>query len=72
MGVALVALRLLAHPPPDEDSRTLVDVSDQYLIYQCVGCGMEIRVLKRPEGRERAPRHCGEPMELVAPRQEAP
>lgn len=39
------------------------DVSDLDLKYVCTMCGLELKV--EVAAREKAPKHCGEPMQLV-------
>ena len=53
-------IRSIGTAPPEP---TPEDVGDQDLRYVCTNCGLELRV-ERASG-DRAPRHCGEPMELV-------
>ncbi len=62
---AVVVLRMLASPPPREEEKPLEDVSDRTIVYRCSVCRFELRALVKPEGELRAPRHCGEAMELV-------
>ena len=54
--------RQLANPPPPEPAPTDVHPSLQ-LAYVCEMCGLELAVVK--VAKEKAPRHCGESMELV-------
>jgi hypothetical protein len=46
--------------PPDPEQ---TDVRDQGLKYVCSVCGLELRV--EIAARDKAPNHCGEPMELI-------
>ena len=47
--------------PPDPE---VTDVSDFDLKYVCRVCGLELRV--EVAAKDKAPTHCGEPMELVS------
>lgn len=64
LGAGVMLLRMLANPPPREDERSLEDVSEEELTYACSVCGTVVRMLKKPEGEVKPPRHCGEEMEL--------
>jgi hypothetical protein len=64
LGGVVALLRVLANPPPAKDEGMLEDVSAEELRYSCVVCGTEIRMLRKPKGDVKAPRHCGESMEL--------
>ncbi|MER3396079.1 MAG: hypothetical protein C4319_04785 [Acidimicrobiia bacterium] len=61
---AVVMLRVLANPPPSDRNRYLEDVSAAELTYACSVCGMEVKVVRKPHGEVKPPRHCGEAMEL--------
>jgi hypothetical protein len=51
-------------PPPDPSERELEDVDYRY---QCIVCGAQLVLYAAPEGEvPAAPRHCREPMRLVA------
>ncbi len=62
-GVYLV--RLLASAPPSHGAREVEDVSGKELTYRCSVCGTEVRLLRKPHGDVRPPRHCGEAMEAA-------
>jgi hypothetical protein len=52
-------------PPPDPSEAVLEDVD---LRYRCIVCGAQLVLFAAPEGDiPEAPRHCREPMVLVAP-----
>lgn len=53
---------------PPEPDRT--DVSDQGFRYVCTMCGLELKV--EVAARDRAPTHCGEPMQLVRDGEQVP
>jgi hypothetical protein len=66
MGAAFVRNFSNAEPPPDEpDIATLEDVDFRY---RCIVCGAQL-VMYASQGGEvpEAPRHCREPMVLMAP-----
>jgi hypothetical protein len=52
----------LGHPPPPEAPPTDVHPGLR-LAYLCEMCGLELAVVK--VAKDRAPRHCGEPMTLT-------
>lgn len=59
--------RQVANPPPPDPTPLPVHPGLR-LAYVCGMCGLELAVLK--VAKDRAPKHCGEPMQLV--RREAP
>ncbi|MGH2717326.1 MAG: hypothetical protein ACRDJU_01950 [Actinomycetota bacterium] len=64
-GVAALMVnyfRQVANPPPPDPEPTAVHPGLR-LAYVCEMCGLELAVLK--VAKDRAPKHCGEPMELV-------
>ncbi|HLI56890.1 MAG TPA: hypothetical protein VKY26_07615 [Actinomycetota bacterium] len=54
--------RQVGHPPPPDPEPTAVHPGLR-LAYVCEMCGLELAVLK--VAKDRAPKHCGEAMELV-------
>jgi hypothetical protein len=66
IGAALVRNFARADPPPEQpDPEDLADVDFRY---QCIVCGAQLVVYAAPEGEPpEAPRHCREPMALIAP-----
>jgi hypothetical protein len=66
VGASLLRNFLTTPPPPDEpDLDRLEDVDYRY---QCVVCGAQVVLYAAPEGEvPEPPRHCREPMVLVAP-----
>jgi hypothetical protein len=54
--------RQVGHPPPPDPIPTAVHPGLR-LAYVCEMCGLELAVLK--VAKDRAPKHCGEAMELV-------
>ncbi len=67
LAIAVAALmvnyfRQVGHPPPPDPVPTAVHPGLR-LAYVCEMCGLELAVLK--VAKDRAPKHCGEPMELV-------
>ncbi len=65
MTIGWKTVRLLATPPPPEpDPDELVDVE---AVYRCSVCGMQLVVTYAQGDDVKAPRHCREEMDLVAP-----
>jgi hypothetical protein len=66
IGAGFVRNFANAEPPPDEpDVSTLEDVDYRY---RCIVCGAQAVVYAAQGGEEpEAPRHCREPMALIAP-----
>jgi hypothetical protein len=70
LGIAWFGIGYASHfanPPPPEEPPTDVHPGLR-LAYLCEMCGLELAVVK--VSRDRAPRHCGEPMTLT--RRDAP
>jgi hypothetical protein len=64
-GARSVAGFSKGEPPPDPSEAVLEDVD---LRYRCIVCGAQLVLFAAPEGDlPEAPRHCREPMVLVAP-----
>jgi hypothetical protein len=66
LGAALVRNFSAAEPPDDEpDESTLEDVDYRY---RCIVCGAQLVLYSAQSGEvPDAPRHCREPMMLMAP-----
>jgi hypothetical protein len=66
IGAALVRNMSAMQPPPDEpDEATLEDVDYRY---RCIVCGAQLVLYSAQSGEvPEAPRHCREPMVLMAP-----
>jgi hypothetical protein len=66
VGAALVRNFSSAEPPPDEpDVANLEDVDYRY---RCIVCGAQVVMYSSQSGEvPEAPRHCREPMVLMAP-----
>lgn len=66
VGAAFVRYFATGEAPPDEpDFDALEDVDFRY---QCIVCGAQLVLFAAPGGDvPEAPRHCREPMTLVAP-----
>jgi hypothetical protein len=63
IGAAFVR-NLASAPPPDDEPRPLLPVD---IRYECLVCGAEVTMTLAPDGElPSAPRHCMEPMHLVA------
>ena len=66
----LIAARSIANfskgePPPDPSERDLEDVDYRY---RCIVCGAQVVMYSSQSGEvPEAPRHCREPMVLMAP-----
>jgi hypothetical protein len=66
IGAAFVRNFAQAEPPPDDPDVT--ELGDVDYRYRCIVCGAQAVVYAAPHGEEpEAPRHCREPMALVAP-----
>lgn len=63
--VGVAVLRALAHPAGTDSDADVTDVEDKNLRYRCSVCGLEIKMTRAPGEGVKAPRHCGEGMELV-------
>ncbi|GIU86001.1 MAG: hypothetical protein KatS3mg009_0516 [Acidimicrobiia bacterium] len=64
-GAAVIRNFARAEPPEEPEPAELADVDYRY---QCVVCGAQAVVYAAPEGEvPEAPRHCREPMRLIAP-----
>jgi hypothetical protein len=65
-GAAMVRNFANAEPPPDDPDPA--DLADVDFRYRCIVCGAQAVVYAAPHGEEpEPPRHCREPMVLVAP-----
>jgi hypothetical protein len=65
LGAAVVRNFANAEPPPEPQDAELEDVDFRY---QCIVCGAQAVLYAAPEGEvPEAPRHCREPMVLIAP-----
>jgi hypothetical protein len=65
IGAKMVANFSNSEPPPEPGDLPLEDVDYRY---RCVVCGAQAVLYATPEGEPpEAPRHCREPMALVAP-----
>lgn len=67
LGIGIAAFgagyfRYLAHPPPPDPEPMRVD-PELRLAYVCEMCGLRLAVVE--VAREKAPKHCGEPMTLI-------
>jgi hypothetical protein len=60
LGIGYV--RQLTHPPPPDPTPVQVDPRLR-LAYVCEMCGLELAVVMA--AKDKAPKHCGEPMVLV-------
>ena len=62
-GAALIR-NFASAPPPDDEPKPLLPVD---IRYECLVCGAEVTMTLAPDGElPSAPRHCMEPMNLVA------
>jgi hypothetical protein len=61
-SIGVSYFRQVGNPPPPDPEPTVVSPG-LHLAYVCEMCGLELAVLK--VARDRAPRHCGEAMQLV-------
>ncbi len=68
---AVYMVRLLASAPPSDGAREMEDVSGEESTYRCSVCGTEVRLLRKPHGDVKPPRHCGEAMEAMGGEAEA-
>jgi hypothetical protein len=65
IGARSIANFTKSEPPPDPSEVPLEDVDYRY---RCIVCGAQAVLFAAPEGEvPEAPRHCREPMVLVAP-----
>jgi hypothetical protein len=65
VGARTIANFSKSEPPPDPSEVPLEDVDYRY---RCIVCGAQAVLFAAPEGEvPEAPRHCREPMVLVAP-----
>ncbi len=65
IGARSIANFSKSDPPPDPSEVPLEDVDYRY---RCIVCGAQLVLFAAPEGdMPDAPRHCREPMVLVAP-----
>jgi hypothetical protein len=65
-GAAMVRNFARAEAPPDDPDPA--DLADVDFRYRCIVCGAQAVVYAAPFGEEpEPPRHCREPMALVAP-----
>jgi hypothetical protein len=65
IGARSIANFTKSDPPPDPSEVPLEDVDYRY---RCIVCGAQAVLFAAPEGEvPEAPRHCREPMVLVAP-----
>ena len=62
-GIVYWGLRASYSAVSYEPEPEAIDVSDQGLKYVCTMCGLELRV--EVAAQDKAPKHCGEPMQLV-------